>query len=530
MSFLDRILNRAGLQRIARKTIRPQSRRYAGAAINRLTNDWLTGTETGDAAIRYAVKILRDRSRQQEKDSCFFRRFLSALENNVLGADGINLQMKIRFGTGRFDTTANDLIETAWAEWGKARYCTTSMEEDWVSLQRLLLRSTIRDGGVLCRIHRGRNVNAWNFALQPIEIDYLDTDYNEWLPNDNEVRMGIEKDPMGRIVRYYLLDRHPGDYIHPMRPRVDRIVVPAEQMVHYFVKDRITQTVGVPWGSATLTRMHHLADYHEAELIASKAASSKGGWFQSEHGDEFQGEPAVTQDADGNVVQNILNEFQPGSFDMLPAGMQFHSYDPTHPTDAFGNFVTAALQEIAAGLDLDYATLTGDLSKANYSSMRSGKLEVWETYKKIQGHFIQKVCIPIFEAWLQIQLINGKINLPFSKFDTFNTPKFRGRRWAWVDPEKDVSSALEAIRGGLQTRTEVIAQNGGDLEDVYKTLAEEQEMAEELGLKIDMDQQQAAEPKQAQQAEESSESEDSEEEDETEEDEENNAPANRLAN
>jgi len=493
MSLLDSVLSKVGLQR--KPEVQPQPRRqqrisgaplrrYAAGDSNRITYDWNPSVVTGDNAIRSMLQTLRARSRQLERDNNYWRRWLSALENNVLGADGVNLQMKIRFKSGRYDTSANEAIEEAWAEWGRPQMCSLSRDISWVDMQKLILRSTARDGGILIRKYRDPQTNPHGFTLQPIEIDMLDDGYNEYLPNGNAVRMGIETNSQQRVVAYYILDVHPGEYLFPIWARRDHIRVPAEDILHYYVKDRVTQSIGIPWGVSAMRSLHHIEEYIQAELIASRAASAKGGWFTSDRGDTFSGETERVEDEAGNITENTLNDFEPGSFDELPPGVSFNPYLPSHPTDAFGEFVRRIILETTAGLDSDYATITGDLSNANYSSMRSGKLEVWETYKKIQGHFITYLCLPIFEEWLKMAMLTQRITLPMSKFDSFNKPRFRGRRWAWVDPQKDVNSMLTAIDGGLKSRAEVIAENGGDLEDVFKDLAMEQEMAEEMGVQI----------------------------------------------
>ena len=60
---------------------------------------------------------------------------------------------------------------------------------------------------------------------------------------------------------------------------------------------------------------------------------------------------------------------------------------------------------------------------------------------------------------------------------------FRG--WGWVDPMKEVQSSKEAIRAGLKTQSQVIAEMGGDLEELLMARKNEIDMAKELGLEFD---------------------------------------------
>jgi capsid protein len=70
-------------------------------------------------------------------------------------------------------------------------------------------------------------------------------------------------------------------------------------------------------------------------------------------------------------------------------------------------------------------------------------------------------------------------------FEKFNKPHFRGRRWSWVDPSKDITSAIMAIEYGLGARSRYTEDNGeGDFEDLIKLREYEQEVIDQSGLKF----------------------------------------------
>ena len=73
----------------------------------------------------------------------------------------------------------------------------------------------------------------------------------------------------------------------------------------------------------------------------------------------------------------------------------------------------------------------------NYSSIRAGLMDEREFYKATQRWFLETVVQPIFDGWLETNILNGTINLPASKLGKFNAPDWKPRRWGWVDPEKD---------------------------------------------------------------------------------------------
>jgi lambda family phage portal protein len=126
--------------------------------------------------------------------------------------------------------------------------------------------------------------------------------------------------------------------------------------------------------------------------------------------------------------------------------------------------------------------LANDLEGVNYSSIRAGLMDEREFYKSIQRWFIDTITTPIFEAWLETNILNGTLNLPVAKLDKFNSPDWKPRRWAWVDPEKDINAQIKAVDNHFKSRRQVISEGGGDIEDVLRDIKRDEDLAEEVGL------------------------------------------------
>ena len=445
-----------------------RKRSYQGAAINRLTNDWLSPVTSADQEIRASLSRLRQRCRELERNNDYVRRFLSGLESNVLGHAGIGLQMKVTENGGRPDTLANDLIERAWRDWARSESCTVTGRMTWFDVQRLALRSTARDGDCILRMIR----DAQGFRLQLLEGDRLDINYNlAKLDSGNEVRMGVEIDRFGRPVAYHLLDKHPAD-TSAVQAKRERI--PADQVIHPFITDRIAQTRGTPWMVSAMTRLQMLGAYEEAELTAARVAASKMGFLVKERSEGYIG--------DTDEAGNTLMEVEPGAIEELPMGTTFQSWNPDHPVGNYAGFVKSCLRGIAAGLGVSYNMLANDLEGVNYSSIRAGLLDEREYYKAVQRWFTDTVITPVFEGWLETNILNGTINLPAAKLDKFNAPDWKPRRWAWVDPLKDQQASILAVENHLKSKRQVISESGGDIEDVFRDIKKDEELAADVGL------------------------------------------------
>jgi lambda family phage portal protein len=450
-------------------------RAYAAAAMNRLTADWTTTNLSSDAEIRIDLKPLRARSRNLAINTDHGRKFIYMVASNVIGWKGIGLSMRAKDTNDKPDTIANKVIEAAFSRWAKRGTCDVTGELSLIDVERLVMTNVARDGEVLIRKVRGYD-NPFAFALQLIEADHLDDTLNQSLPNGNEIRMGVERNSWGRPVAYHLLTQHPGEYMMKASGnRYERI--PASDIIHAYIKERITQSRGVPWMHASMTRMRNLAGYEEAEIIGARVSASKMGIIQSQAGNEYGGDG---EDEKGNVIEDVA----PGKFTQLPKGWEFKDFDPKHPAGNFDPFMKSVLRSIAAGLLVSYEGLTGDLESVNYSSIRAGLLVERDMWRLFQRWFIDAVLADVFESWLKMALFTQQVPLPLSKFDKFNAPIWRPRGWAWVDPTKDIAAVRDGIALGIDSRTNALLEEGESLEETFDEIAAEEAMAKQKNINI----------------------------------------------
>jgi hypothetical protein len=54
----------------------------------------------------------------------------------------------------------------------------------------------------------------------------------------------------------------------------------------------------------------------------------------------------------------------------------------------------------------------------------------------------------------------------------------------WIDPLKDVQANVKAIQWGLKSRTQVVSETGGDIEDIFTQLQAENALAEEFDVEV----------------------------------------------
>ena len=466
-------------------------RAFEAANVDRLTADWTPfSMATPNQEIFRALEKLRLRSRDLERNNPFFKKFLRSLTKNVVGPDGIRLQMRVRGkskpGVTRLDVGANRKIEEAFTRWSKRGVCTACGQFSFASLQRMSLRRVARDGEIILRILRGFN-NKFKFALQVIDPTLLDVRLNIprggsaagiRLAETHDIRMGIERDEWEKPVAYYILQSDPNDQRYPSGGNYLRIE--AKDIIHIKLDEDGYGVRGVPWLMAGMLSLKMLDAYMEAELVASRIGASQVGFYKQPLD---AGEQEIGERADPNSA--LMETVAPGVFKTLPPGFDIAKFDPAHPADAFGDFVKNILRAVAASLDVGYHTLTGDLEEVNYSSLRQGSLDERDGWRVLQKWFVEALTEAVFSAWLDTVLaFTSEISLPYSQIEKFDAASWQVRGWQWVDPQKEISASIDAVSLGVKSRTDICAEQGRDFSEVLEQLAEENRLAAAKGVNI----------------------------------------------
>ena len=486
MKLFDTFLANRGWIRRAKMDRRLQSmqRSFAAAQVNRLTADWLDTQSTIDRDIRTGGELVRNRARDLVKNDEFAKRFVSLHRTNVVGPLGFKLLMDVKErikGEITNDEVANTAIEEKFKDWSKPKHCSVSGKHSFRGVCDLLIQMEPRDGEAGVRLIFNKE-SKYGFQVQVIEAEAVDERYQDRLPNGNIVKMGVELNRWRAPVAYYLRKTNPEFEqwgIQSYSREHDRL--PVSQFLHGFDQQYPNQTRGISRLVQSMITLKMLSGYDEAALVNARVSAAKMGFFsdKTEGTSEYPGQDA---DKDKNKIMSV----EPGSLEDI--GMkQFTPWAPEYPSQQHEMFVRSVLRRFASGTNLSYNMLANDLVGVNYSSIRAGLLDEREMWKLVQQWFVETWLNDIFEVWLEMAIMSGQLNLPISKLDKFNQPTWIGRRWAWVDPLKDVEAKILEVQAGFTTATQVVAEQGDDIVEVYQELAGEKKLAAKLQLKLKID-------------------------------------------
>ena len=445
---------------------------WAAARMGPLTADWQAGIWSPNQELQWSAQRLRARSRELERNNPLARRFFTLMADNVIGHCGIRMQARVMTVEGKGLHRDNKKIEAAWERWGKPRYADAGRRFSWQAIQHLAVRTMVRDGECFIRKVPGF-ANDFSYALQLLDADQFDDTYNQ-APGDqkNQVVQGVEIDQWGAPVAYWMLTRHPGDYVAEKK----RVRIPAEEIIHLYLPRRAGAVRGEPWLAPVMLPLKMLDGYVESELVAARTASAKMGFIENT---EDAGGPDPDQPADRAPM-----EAAPGAIDELEIGQKFVSWDPQHPAGNFGPFLDTLAHWIAAGGNVAHATLTGNLSLVNYSSMKVGQQPERDHWRVIQQLVVDHLCEPVYVDWLRSASLTPELRISAADIRRFEEVRWQPRGWPSPDPQKDVQADGAAVSYGFTSPQRVIGETGADYEEVLQEIAEFNALADSLGVII----------------------------------------------
>ena len=443
-----------------------------------------------------------------------------AVRNNPWAASAIDTFEAQGIGTGIRphwnlpDEPEKTTVEGAFKGWATGidintgqSLCDTSGMLSFYGMQSLVARELFEAGEVFVRQYS--RPSSWKLKfplqLQAIESEqcpvFRTSTYSGEgippIPKGNVVRTGIEFDPFNRRVAYHMYREHPGDtMLYPLQA-LQWMRVPIQDIRHIYKPLRGGQLRGQPMLGAVLTLLREIDEYTDAAIVKKKIQAMFAAIIEkTDPGAEVvpidrdttgDGVPQPGGFSNDPLTANTLIE--PGTFQYLMPGEK--ATFPTLPAEAdMEVFMSIQLHKLAIGCGMTYEQLTGDLKGVNYSSIRAGLLDFRRKCEQFQRNIIiQQFCLPIVARWMLEGVLAGSLNLPGFASDpmkwldiTWSPPA-----WNWVDPLKDAKAAEIMVRDGFASRQATVAETGQDVNEVDAQNAQDQERADRLKLKYDID-------------------------------------------
>ena len=425
------------------------------AAQNKLFFDgWTNQASSIDQYLRSNHTSLVARSREQARNNPLMRHAGNIMAKNVIGSKGITIYPKVKRDATRFDKPANEAIKAAWADWSM-NHSDYSGSMSMVELCSLWIKTAFVDGEFLFRVHYE---GKYGLQIENLDPQLICTERSQKELSGNTTRLGVEySGPRVAALWLKTLDEQ-GSYTTANLSRI-----PAGQIYHCYFRDWANQSRGIPWATASLTRLKHLDAYDESALVAARAGASKMGFISGSDDDD-------DEYFDGKLAM----DFSPGTIEKLTGDEEFTGFDPNYPSESYDPFTKKAIRDVGAGMDISYASLSGDMSDVNYSSIRWGGQDEREGFIDKQNWLIRCVIKPIYEDFIRNAVLRQQITIggrALSRPVTEYMPAhFQGRRWLSTDPQKEAKGYEMDLANGLTSPQRIISSRGEDPEEILEEL------------------------------------------------------------
>lgn len=485
MSLLNRILLPIAPKVACRREAWRQYARsfYSAADTGPRSGGWTTANASGEQSNQGSRDIIRARSRDLERNSDILNGQILAMERNVVGT-GFVLQAKVTGTDGKENETVNTEIERCWKEWCRPQNCEITGRFSMSELESLCLRRRFVDGGIIVLMVIQDN----QLKLQLLEVDDLDTSVT--MNGGNRVVGGVEIDQYRKPVAYHIKVYDTwGFWVNSQRIDASRVIY-----LPYITRpSQIREIAPIAPSLGRVDDVNELIDAavekervlaHLSVVVEKEGSTLTGGVAGLGRGFGSDGEEPV---GDQEPPQEILDQ---GTVTYLKPGEKISTVAPAGSSSTVDPMIKTTQRLAGGGVGLSYETVSRDMSQVNYSSARQGLLEDEKTYRAQQKYLIQHLLDIIYPLWLQLEVLNGHLNLP----DYFRTPEKYEKHiwitagWDWIDPVKEANANKTALETNQKTLQEICAEKGKDWRDVLRQRAQEEQMMKDLGLKQEGDQ------------------------------------------
>ncbi|WP_460107476.1 phage portal protein [Pseudomonas sp. H1_F01] len=454
---------------------------YEGAGEGRRSTGWDAPDNGINSINTPALRNLRGRSRAAVRNDPYAFNVIDKRVSNLIGT-GITPRPNTE------DNALRKLLQLLWDDW--VDESDADEHTDFYGQQALVARTVETSGECFVRL-RPRRLDeglAVPLQVQILAPEFVPHDKFETTRTGNAIRAGIEFNPEGKRVAYWMYLSHPRDGVSLNAGYNQLVRVPASQVLHIFEPVEPGQLRGVPRLSPVLKRLRSLDNYDDAVLFRQEVANLFAGFISRpapESGpvprDPVTGEP-LSFDRDGFTPMVAL---EPGTMQELGPGEEVEFSKPPDAGNNYPDFMRQQLMAAAAGTGTPYEILTGDMREVNDRALRVVLNEFRRRLEQLQfGVYVHQLCRPIRAAWMDMAVLSGALVLDdyAKRRREYLRTRWVPQGWAYIQPVQDVQARRMEVQAGFASRSEMVTRTGYDAETVDAENAADNARAQALGL------------------------------------------------
>ena len=442
---------------------------YTAAKTTRLNKKLhgLIGNSTADAIAARQGARLQGVGRELYRNVPAAKRAARHIVQRVIGTAGIVPQ---------FEDDAIDAAFSTWAESCGLR------GESWRTIQKLVALDRVTAGNGFAYTVS----DAGEFRVALFEPEQLSTPTANY--SYEKTVGGITFDDYGRPVTYHVSEVQPGTVSLLTSVRD----IAADRVCHFFDRDRPTALRGISDFATGAVTLHDLNDAVFAELQSMRMQGYAGLHYkpnESELGSETSpfGETYTDPEVSSNTGTDVVDtttavDWAPGSAFEYDGEVKL--LDSNRPGGQFLPFVDFLSAMWAVSVGIPPHAVTGDYSKANYSSLRAAENTCRPTFEEFQTELIEMVLRRLVRRWLESAALAGTVSLRGRTVDDI----MRGVQWQrpaypFVDPVKDIQAHELMLDLGVETFDQFCAAFGKDGRTQRQAIKRATELDEQYDVK-----------------------------------------------
>ncbi|GAA4220252.1 phage portal protein [Sphingomonas endophytica] len=442
-------------------------RQYDAAGRGRRTKGWRRPSSSADTENANGIVMLRNSAHDLVRNNKYAAAGVRQIVANMIG-DGIAVQLT------HDDPVVQRTAQDEWKRWAESK---VDGNGDFYEHQKLTARGIVVGGETLTAWHA--DADGPDGRIEGLEGDYLDHSRTGTTTAGGRIVQGVQYDKDRMPSAYWLFTDHPGDL--SFGGAAMSAPIAAQHVDHVFERLRFGQTRGVSWLSAVAMTLRDIGDIEDAVRMQQKVQACLGLVLTRDADDLGAGSPLAAQRDGEQRDERGIETLAPGMIVRARPGETVTTIEPSQSGGAV-EFIRQQMAAVSANM-APYHLMTGDVSQANYSSLRAAMLGHWALLDDWQ----QNVIIPhavrpaVDRRMARLALRTGDKRYLSMKVG-YALPVRR-----FVDPIKDLMGELIEIRAGLKTLSRSLAERGINTEDQLREIKRLNDIIDDLGLALDSD-------------------------------------------
>ncbi|MDK2679232.1 phage portal protein [Vibrio vulnificus] len=431
---------------------------------------------SGNQAVKTAGKTLREQARYLDENHDMVIGIFDKLEERIVGAEGIMIEPQPLNQDGTVNQKFADELRRRWASWSLKPEVTGTYSRP--ELERLVLRTAVRDGECFGQLVRGRvaglkhpNPNGTAFSIEALEPDFVPFELND---PAKKIRQGIRTNGWGQPQGYQVLYDHPGE-VTGIKFKTKE--VSADAMLHVAFRRRLHQLRGVTLIHGIINRLNDIKDYEEAERVAARIAACLGFYIKKNAVDDGE-------DYDTPEKRTHL-DIAPGMvYDDLQPGEDLGMVSSNRPNVHLADFRNGQVRMVAAGSRSQYSSVARDYN-GTYSAQRQELVESWEGFAVLQNWFVSGWSRPVYREWLRMEMLNGLSIPPDLDLRTLFDAVYLAPVMPWINPVHETQAWKERVKGGAASTAQWIRAGNKNPSETWRQIEAERKFFQEHDLHFD---------------------------------------------